>query len=218
MSSMPAAHPNFCTACGGALTGPVQRCPRCGGAISAQGVTHRGNRSIILIVLAVAIIPVIAIIGILAAIAIPNFIRYQLRAKASELPVVLRSLVAAEQAALARDGAYLPVPALPAAPLGPQKRPLSPEELQVAAKLGWTVAPQLYGRYAVRVAEVEGGGNSASLCAESDLDGDGQPQVWVAFFPTEGGEAVAAPCTVPVEYEARFGAGMATQVSDRSVF
>ena len=41
---------------------------------------------------------VVAIIGILAAIAIPNFLRYQLRAKFSELPTNVTAIFKSEQA------------------------------------------------------------------------------------------------------------------------
>src|SRR5512147_805376 len=41
---------------------------------------------------------VVAIIGILAAIAIPNFLKYQLRAKFGELPTNVNALFKAEEA------------------------------------------------------------------------------------------------------------------------
>ncbi|HEY6104419.1 MAG TPA: prepilin-type N-terminal cleavage/methylation domain-containing protein, partial [Anaeromyxobacteraceae bacterium] len=41
---------------------------------------------------------VVAIIGILAAVAIPNFMRYQLRAKMSELPSNVNAIFKGEEA------------------------------------------------------------------------------------------------------------------------
>ncbi len=46
---------------------------------------------------------VVAIIGILAAIAIPNFMKYQLRAKYSEMPTNITSLLTAEKALAAAE-------------------------------------------------------------------------------------------------------------------
>src|SRR5512133_1949866 len=47
---------------------------------------------------------VVAILGILAAIAIPNFLRYQLRAKASELKEHVNAVFKAGESTKNRDG------------------------------------------------------------------------------------------------------------------
>ena len=49
---------------------------------------------------------VVAIIGILAAIAIPNFLKYQAKAKQSEAKVNLKSVYTAELSYLAESDAY----------------------------------------------------------------------------------------------------------------
>ncbi|MCZ6570273.1 MAG: prepilin-type N-terminal cleavage/methylation domain-containing protein, partial [Deltaproteobacteria bacterium] len=51
---------------------------------------------------------VVAIIGILAAVAIPNFIRYQLRTRAGEGKINLAAIRTAEEAYLAEFGRYVP--------------------------------------------------------------------------------------------------------------
>ncbi len=46
---------------------------------------------------------VVAIIGILAAIAIPNFMKYQLRAKYSEIPTNIKTFYTAQKALMAAE-------------------------------------------------------------------------------------------------------------------
>jgi type IV pilus assembly protein PilA len=50
---------------------------------------------------------VVAIIGILAAIAIPNFVKFQLRSKTSEAKVNIKAIVVAEDAYYAEFGTYV---------------------------------------------------------------------------------------------------------------
>jgi prepilin-type N-terminal cleavage/methylation domain-containing protein len=55
---------------------------------------------------------VVAIIGILAAIAIPNFIRYQLRSKSSEAKTVNGGIKTSQESFRAEYDAYVQVPAV----------------------------------------------------------------------------------------------------------
>ncbi len=57
---------------------------------------------------------VVAIIGILAAIAIPNFVRFQLRAKSSEGKMNLAAIRTAEEGYFAEFGTYVACSAAPA--------------------------------------------------------------------------------------------------------
>ena len=57
---------------------------------------------------------VVAIIGLLAAIAIPNFVQFQLRAKSAEGKGNLAAIRTAEEAYFAEYGIYLPATAAPA--------------------------------------------------------------------------------------------------------
>ena len=195
------------------MPGPVPACPRCGGATAVK----RGTNWTAIIIVGVAVLfGAPCVLGVLAAIAIPNFIRYQLRAKASEVRAEMGALVRAEAAQAAREGGrYAALPRTPASPPSHEKEALSPADLQRAASLDWMAPAAAYGRYAVAVPE-DGGG--AAICGESDIDGDGQLAVNVAFLPDRSGAAPAAPCTVPVPYSAEFTAGEVIQVSDRSVF
>ena len=71
---------------------------------------------------------VVAIIGILAAIAIPNFLRFQLRAKASEGKANLAAIRTAEEGYFSEFGVYIAASANPAA-------------LPNNVKVSWGLAP-----------------------------------------------------------------------------
>ena len=122
---------------------------------------------------------VVAIIGILAAIAIPNFRNYQLKAKTSEAKVNLASIAMGEEAYYAEIGVYLVCAASSSATPG-------------AAKIDWTpstgftsigFAPKdttVY--YVYDVASGAGTGesiaNSFVASATGDLDGDSTSGVY----------------------------------------
>lgn len=217
----PGGAPRFCSACGLALPGPVVRCPRCGAAVAQR--KGMSTLAIVAVVLAVVLFGGTCLVGTLAAIAIPNFMRYQLRSKQAAVVAELDGLVKAELAVAEREGAYLAIEALPAQPPGAARRPLTPEEAHVASQLGWTIGPGTYGQYRVEVVADEAGNHAASLCAESDLDGDGVRAVHVAFLPViEGGEVLVeappAPCTEPVEWDPGYQPGQVVTVSADGVF
>ena len=73
--------------------------------------TRRGGFTLIQLMV------VVAIIGILAAIAIPNFLRFQLKAKSSEGKTNLAAIRTAEESYFAEYGGY--VSALPSPPALP---------------------------------------------------------------------------------------------------
>jgi Zn-dependent protease with chaperone function/type II secretory pathway pseudopilin PulG len=169
----------------------------------------------------------VAMIGILAAIAIPNFIRFQLRAKDQAARTELANLFQAQVAAQARDGKFAELQ-LPAQAPGAAKTLWSPSELEAARKLDWAVQGGGYHAYTVSVAETEDGRQAFAACAESDLDGDGTYAAWMIWLPLEDEEgdliAPASPCRFnPVlSRDAIFGAddqpGVPVRVSPAEVF
>ncbi len=155
---------------------------------------------------------VVAIIGILAAIAIPNFLRYQLRAKSSELKENVGAIFKSEEATKQGEnsgGLYL---ALPNSPLPngqavkASKLAWTNQDVADAAKIDWVVEGSTYGNYAIAVST----GNAIHFTAwgRSDVDQDGALKCVFLFKATllsNGavstlGTGVAAGCPTAVAF------------------
>jgi hypothetical protein len=109
--------------------------------------------------------------------------RYQLRAKEAEAPMLLRSLASAETAYLEREGTYLELEVPSEGEPGTAKLAWDADDVAAATELGWQVSPPTYFTYRVVVAQSDDGRAAYSACAESDLDGDGEVAAWVVFVP-----------------------------------
>jgi type IV pilus assembly protein PilA len=154
---------------------------------------------------------VVAIIGILAAIAIPNFMRYQLRSKASERKTNLEAIFKSEEALRQSErvvaggtssGVYYAfAQRLPDLDPGPGKNPWDATSLQEAQKIDWIVQGSTYGTYMVAV-PATGAAIALSACAVSDIDGDAVGGADAFFQPAlaaDGSWSVTpddAPCDV----------------------
>ncbi len=207
----------FCSACGGPLRVAMARCPRCGAEITAQGTARRSRSVVVIVVVAVALLGALPCIGIVAAIAIPNFLRYQLRSKEAGAREELAALVHAETLAALNGGRYVALGPLPSGRPGAEKLPVSAADRQLAAGIGWQLEPATYGQFAVAVAEDASGRQAASVCMETDLDGDGRRAAHVAFLPVEG-KAPPAPCTTPVAYDPQYRAEEVIRISEPNVY
>ena len=136
---------------------------------------------------------VVAIIGILAAIAIPNFLRYQLRSKFSELKTNVEAIYKSEESlrqservlcAGAPTGQFVALGATPAGAPSAQKIPWVAADILRASAIDWSVQGATYGQYAVAQgtatgvacaapAGIGGFASEISISAISDIDGDG---------------------------------------------
>jgi len=130
---------------------------------------------------------VVAIIGILAAIAIPNFLKYQLRAKFGELPTNVsalfksqeslkqseRSVPAVSTANVGNTGQYaairVPTTCSFASGAGSTKKSWSATDLANASSIDWVVEGSTYGCYDAAIAAPY---SNLALSASSDIDGD----------------------------------------------
>jgi type IV pilus assembly protein PilA len=151
---------------------------------------------------------VVAIIGILAAIAIPNFLRYQLRAKFAELPTNVTAIFKSEQAIRQSErnlGRYQGMPATAAAPMtttgkvptgtpASSKLPWSAQNRIDANAIDWMVEGSTYGNYN---AQTDATGVVLAVEARSDIDGDGQFSCVTLFQTTFNGSGVASTATMP---------------------
>jgi type IV pilus assembly protein PilA len=156
---------------------------------------------------------VVAIIGILAAIAIPNFLRYQLRAKASELKENVNAVFKSEEALRQGEssgGNYMALGQLPATcNLGSTKNAWTATDMTNAAKIDWSVEGQTYGCYHIGTIDFTMGslGKHLTAYALSDIDANGSNRCVFLFKATLGsdgnpatGANSAAACPTPVSF------------------
>ena len=126
---------------------------------------------------------VVAIIGILAAIAIPNFLRFQLKAKSSEGKVNIAAIRTAEEAYVAEFGSYVPIltqnPAI--ATIGATKNvfatgaALNPVGANFDT-LGWAPEGQVFFSYAVNW--VAATPTAYTITATADINANATVQSW----------------------------------------
>jgi type IV pilus assembly protein PilA len=129
---------------------------------------------------------VVAIIGILAAIAIPNFLRFQLKSKSSEGKVNIAAIRTAEESYLAEFGNYVTAAANPAAGIpGSSKDPFDITTGTDFDILGWAPEGQVFFQY-----QVESSGNAYSVSAAADIDSDATNQAWGYVHPDGAGTTI----------------------------
>jgi type IV pilus assembly protein PilA len=143
---------------------------------------------------------VVAIIGILAAIAIPNFLRYQLRSKFAELRTNVEAIRKSEESLrqsermacpTAQTGLYVAFAQIPiGATPGTAKFVWQPQDYAAAGAIDWNVEGGTYGVYSGATADQPAAvpntvltcagtgtlaalGRAYTLNANSDIDGDG---------------------------------------------
>ncbi len=129
---------------------------------------------------------VVAIIGILAAIAIPNFLMFQLRSKTGEAKTNLAAIRTAEEGYFAEFGRYIGTPAaLPAG--GAQTTKTNwPAVAAGFDTVGWAPEGEVYFMYGVTI---NGASTSYTADALADLDGDGQTSDFGYVHPIPGAAA-----------------------------
>lgn len=135
---------------------------------------------------------VVAIIGILAAIAIPNFLRFQLKAKSSEGKVNIAAIRTAEvsynsefQSYVACDLSPATVPNGTKADFAAQGGPPAGFDI-----LGWAPEGQVYFAY-----QVITGNNAYTVGAQANIDGVTGLQTWGYVHPATGATPTSLGCS-----------------------
>jgi type IV pilus assembly protein PilA len=140
---------------------------------------------------------VVAIIGILAAIAIPNFLRYQLRAKASERKMNVEAIFKSEESGRQREGGiYKVLGVTPAGNLSSTKKIWTQNDYAAAAAIDWLVQGATYGQYQATSVTPFG---SVTVCGSTDIDGDGAvaaDAIWQPQIRGDGTVGQVAPDAV----------------------
>jgi len=173
--------------------------------IAGTLVVRRRKSGVVVVVAGVAAagLAVVFVVGVLAAIAIPNFLRYQLRAKEAEATMQLLGLQAAEASQLQKTGRYVSLALPSGGHPGRAKLAWSSADLAAAARIGWPVGAASWFSYRVEAAATDDGRQAFSACAESDLDGDGTYAAVVLWHPArdEAGKVVALPPPPPCTHD-----------------
>lgn len=122
-----------------------------------------------LLILLIALPMLLGVVGVLAAIAIPNFVVMQYRAKRAEVPANVQAIQTAEMAYDASFDEFISAPTAPAWDIGKHQSPW-PRDAPGFSTLGWAPDGEVRGAYWVEVVD---GGNDFIVYGVSDVDGDG---------------------------------------------
>ena len=125
---------------------------------------------------------VVAIIGILAAIAIPNFLRFQLRSRSTEGRINIAAIRTAEEAFNAEFNTYQPALLSPASLPGDTKVAFA--DVGVAGtnfnSVGWRPEGQVYFQYEITTGC---GGQCYFVGGQADIDDNASLQAWAYHHP-----------------------------------
>jgi len=155
----------------------------CGNVLAAPKKQGMPVWVIFLIVLGAGSIPCI---GILAAIAIPNFIKFQKRSHAAEAKVQMRAIDTAEKAYFLDHGSFVAAGPVPASVPGRAGAAFVPDK--GFKSLGFAPEKAVRFQYEVRT-----DGQGAVIYARGDLDGDGALSVYKLVVNNEGASEIEEP-------------------------
>ncbi len=133
-------------------------------------------------VLGIGCFGLVFVIGILAAIAIPNFVAMQQRAKRAEAPSMVDGLRTAEKAYHAEFDAFFAAPLCPADIPGMNQRPWQGDCTAAFDAIGWQPGSDPRCSYAVEAdsSSARAEDHDFTVRAYCDIDGDGVQAVYEA--------------------------------------
>jgi type IV pilus assembly protein PilA len=141
---------------------------------------------------------VVAIVGILAAIAIPAYMRFQMRSKATEARMNLKSIATSESAYFGEFNLYIAAASTPAGPEGTNRRAWSGGGVTQFDRMGFVPIGSVLFTYAV---DTDAANAAFTAGARGDLDANGTPSEFGYVHPIAGASAgvsstLAATCSV----------------------
>jgi type IV pilus assembly protein PilA len=130
---------------------------------------------------------VVVIVGVLSAIAIPNFLRYQLRVKATEVSTNLGAIRTSQTAYWSENGQYIAVTS-PVPSSLPGNRSANWPASSPFDRLGWAPEGRVYYQYVVNADSAGMGRGIVRYTAEavSDIDENGATSHWAFMKPAPG--------------------------------
>jgi prepilin-type N-terminal cleavage/methylation domain-containing protein len=134
----------------------------------------------------------VAIVATLAAVQVPSWMNFRIRAKAAESRFNLAGIVAAEEAYFAQFGTYVRSDAEPPGVPGARKAPWAPPATSGFNIIGWAPEGSVYYQYEV---STTGEGTEFWAVASADIDNNTVPNQWGYVKPLPGRVAsrAAAP-------------------------
>jgi type IV pilus assembly protein PilA len=139
----------------------------------------RGRGGFTLIELMIAL----AIVGALAALAVPGYLRFQLRSKVAEARTNLATIATAENAYFGEFHRYVFAAPTPPGPEGPKRRPWSGGGAADFDRLGFLPVGDVLFTYAV---DTDPANTAFTVGARGDLDGNGTPSEFGYVHPIPG--------------------------------
>ncbi|UCE85084.1 MAG: prepilin-type N-terminal cleavage/methylation domain-containing protein [Deltaproteobacteria bacterium] len=135
---------------------------------------------------------VVAIIGVLAAIALPNFHKFQLRSKVAEAKANVAAIRTAEEGYYSEYDTYVSASAaVPSSIPGTTRRSWATSGNSGFDTLGFAPEGPVYFQYLVRASGSAGAGvgvqDRFTIEAASDVDGDGIANFWGYIRPPNAG-------------------------------
>jgi len=142
---------------------------------------------------------VVALIGILAAVAIPNFERYQYRTRRGEGFTNLASLAKTQRAFAAEFNRYIGVAPSPVDPLGPVPADWESSAAVEFLTLGWKPEGDVLFRYDTNANDIDAGccQGCFTATAYSDIDGNGTVAALMVVSPNIADSAVPPATCAP---------------------